>query len=208
MPCPLCDASTAITYRDGRLFHHCTECHGNYGETDEYPPGTLFIWRLHPAGVANRSPEEIYAAASLGMLQRALAMIDRVCPDCSGAVDSELEVCDDHNPGADDVCPNCGREDDIKALYRCTVCKFSTRGVPRAIVSQHPAVIAFYYDHGVDLQYNLDFQEVKRVLELEEAHEQTLESRDPLRIRVTIRYEGDELNLLLDEDMTVLKVID
>lgn len=208
MPCPRCDASTAITYQDGRLFQLCTECEGKYPETDEFPPGTLFTWRLEPAGLANRTPEEVYAAASIGMLQRTLAVIDGVCPDCSGAVDCELEVCEDHDTGTGDVCPSCGRQDDIMALYQCTVCKFVSGGSPSALVSQHPAVIAFYYDHGVDLQYNLDFQKVKRVLELGEAHEQTLESTDPLRVRVTIRYEGDEMNLLLDEDMSVLEVVD
>jgi len=208
MSCPRCDASTAITYQDGRLFQLCTECDGNFGGTTDFPPGTLFAWRLEPAGLANRTPEEVYAASSIGMLQRTLAVVDGVCPDCSGAVESELEVCDDHDPGPDGVCPTCGRRDEILALYQCSVCKFSTGGAPSALVSQHPAVISFYYDHGVDLQYDLDFQKVKRVLELGEEHEQTLESTDPLRVRVTIQYEGDEMCLLLDEDMSVLEVMD
>lgn len=208
IPCPLCTASTAITYQDGRLFHLCTECDGKYSESDEYPPGTLFIRRLHPTGVANRTPEEIYAAASVGILQRGLAMIERVCPDCSGTVDSIVEVCDDHDPGADEVCPNCRRKDQIIGIFQCTVCKFSTAGSPSAIVTQHPAVISLYHEHGVDLQYDLDFEEVKRVLDLSEAHEQSLESTDPLRVRVTVQYEGDELQLLLDEAMSVLEVID
>jgi DNA-binding transcriptional ArsR family regulator len=208
MPCPRCDASTVITYRDGRLFQLCTECGGNFGETDELPPGTLYTWRLEPAALANRTPEEVYAAASIGMLHRAVALIDGVCPECSGAIDTELKVCDEHDPGANDVCSNCGRQDEVLVLYQCTVCKFSGGAAPSDLVSQHPAVIAFYYEHGVDLQYDLNFQKVRRVLNLGEAHEQTIESTDPLRIRATVRYEGDELSVLLDEDMSVLKVID
>lgn len=208
LSCPLCDAPTAITYRHGRLFQVCTECGGKYGERDEYPRGTLSVWRLHPAGVANRTPQEVYAAASIGMLHRGLAMIDRVCPDCSGAVDSDLLVCDDHTSDPDEVCPNCGRKDDIMAVYQCTVCKYSTAGPPSSVVSQHPAVISFYYDHGVDFQYNLDFQSVTRMFELEEAHEQTIASTDPIRVRVTIQFEGDELTLVLDENLTVREVVE
>ncbi|MEF8799690.1 MAG: helix-turn-helix domain-containing protein [Halolamina sp.] len=206
--CPLCDASTAITYRDGRLFQLCTECSGHYSDSDEFPPGTLFTWRFEPAGLNDRTPEEVYAAASLGMLHQSLAMIEGTCPECSGAVTPEIEVCDEHDPGIDDVCPNCGRQDQILTLYQCSVCKFGMGGAPSGIVSQHPAVIAFYYDHGVNFQYNLDFEQVKRVLELGESHEHSLESMDPLRVRVTVQYEGDEMELVLDEKMNVLEVID
>lgn len=208
MPCPLCEAPTAITYQDGRLFQLCTECDGKFGEADDVPSGTLFAWRLEPAGLADRTPEEVYAASSIGMFQRTLAVIDGVCPDCSGAVETELDVCENHDPEPGDTCSNCGRRDGILALYRCSVCKFSTGGKPSALVSQHPAVVAFYYDHGVDLQYDLDFEKVRRVFELGEAHEQTLESTEPLRVRVTIQYEGDEMSLLLDEDMSVIEVMD
>lgn len=208
MPCPQCEATTAITYRDGRLFQVCTECEGKFGETDELPAGTLFAWRLEPAGLANRTAEEVYAASSIGMFQRALAVVDGVCPDCSGAVECDLEICAAHDPSQDGICPECGRGEEIMALYQCSVCKFSTVAKPSALVSQHPAVIAFYYNHGVDFQYDLDFEKVKRVFELGEAHEQTLESTDPPRIRVTVDYEGDELVLLLDEEMSVLDVRD
>lgn len=208
MDCPLCGAPTAITYQDGRLFQLCTECEGNMAETDEFPGGMLYSWRLDPAGLDNRDPEEIYSASSIGNLRRTIAMVDGVCPECSGAVSSQLKVCENHDLGPDDVCPNCGRRIGILALYQCTVCKFTTGGPPSSIVSQHPAVIAFYYQHGVNFQFGLDFQQITRVLELGEAHEQTLESTDPLRIRVTVRYEGDELNLLLDRELNVIEAMD
>ncbi|NIQ59492.1 MAG: helix-turn-helix transcriptional regulator, partial [Gemmatimonadetes bacterium] len=49
MDCTLCGAPTAITYQDGRLFQLCTECEGTMVETDEYPEGMLYSWRLDPA---------------------------------------------------------------------------------------------------------------------------------------------------------------
>jgi len=206
MSCPRCGASTAITYQSGRLFQLCTECGGNFDETDDLPQGTLYAWRFEPAGLVGRTPEEMYRAASLGMIHRALALIDGVCPECFGTVDTEVNICENHNPEDEDVCSNCGRQDEILTLYECSVCKYTGGAAPSDIVSQHPAVIAFYYDRGVDFQYDLDFREVKRVVELEATHQQTLESTDPVRINVTIQYEDEGLALLLDEEMNVLEV--
>lgn len=206
MDCPHCGGRTAISYRDGRLFQSCTECEGNFGETDEFPAGMLFSWRLNPAGLADRSEEEIYAAAMLSMLQRRTGMVDGVCPECSGPVDSELEVCPDHHPEANDVCETCDRRHEVAAVYRCGVCKFSTGGPPSAIIAQHPAVVAFYYDHGIHLQYDLDFDRIRIMLGLVERHEQEVLSADPPRVRVRVAYDGDELSLVLDDSMSVVEV--
>lgn len=208
MACVRCDAPTAITFRDGRLIQHCTECGGHFGETDELPPGTLYVWRFEPAGLSNRTPEAIFTAASKGMFHRVLAVIDGVCPECSGAIDTEIDVCDIHEPDADGVCPNCGRGDEILVLNQCSVCKFTSAAAPSDLVTHHPAVISFYYDHGINIQYDLDFEEVTRLFQLEKAHEQTIESRDPLRVRVTVRCEGDEISLRFDDDMTIIELIE
>lgn len=207
IPCPRCGGATAITYQSSRLYQVCTQCEGYFGETDEFPVGTLFGWRLDPAGLANRTAEEIYTATTIGMLHRSLAMVEGVCPECSGAVDLDLQVCSNHELESENVCHTCGRADQVVAHYRCTVCKNSSVAAPSDLISQHPAVIAFYYDHGVDFQFDLDFQGVTRVLELGDAHQQTLESTDPIRVRVDIRYEGDELSLVLDEQMSVIEVV-
>ncbi len=208
IPCERCDAPTAITFRDGRLIQHCTECGGYFGDTEKFPQGTLYVWRLEPAGLSNRTPQAVFTAASKGMFYRVLAVVDGVCPECSGTVTTEINVCDAHEPDADGVCPNCGRGDEIMILNQCSVCKFTSVAAPADLVTHHPAVIGFYYDHDINVQYDLDFEEVTRLLDLEKAHEQTVESRDPLRVRVTVRCEGDEISLRLDDEMTVIDVMD
>lgn len=70
----------------------------------------------------------------------------------------------------------------------------------------YPEVIAFYHDHGVDTGFDSnDFESSKRFLELQRSHEQEFISTDPLRVLVTVRYEGDELQMTLDEEMRVLE---
>jgi hypothetical protein len=207
MPCVRCGAPTAITFRHGRLIQHCTECAGYLGETEELPAGTLFVWRLEQSGLLNRTPQEVYTAASRGMFHRALAVIDGVCPECSGTIETEIDVCDAHETSADSVCPVCGREDEIIVLNRCRICKFTSASAPTDLVTHHPAVVAFYYDHGISTQYDLDFEAVQRLFELEGAHELTIESREPLQVRVTVRCDGDEIGLRFDEDMSVIDVL-
>ena len=208
LPCVRCDAPTELRYLDGRLVHRCTECGGNFGETDALPEGTLFVWRLEPAGLPGRSPAEVYAAASKGMFHRVLAVIDGVCPECSGAIETRVDVCEEHAPDGAGVCPSCGRGDEILVLNQCGVCKFTSAAAPTDLVTHHPAVVGFYHDHGVDVQYDLDVEAIQRLFELEAAHEQTIESRDPLRVLVTVRVGDDAVSLRFGEDMTVLEVIE
>lgn len=206
--CVRCGAATRISYRNGRLLQRCTECGGNFAESDALPPGTLHIWRLEPAGLSGRTPEEVYAAAASGMFHQLFAVIDDVCPECFGRLETGVEWCDAHDPADDGVCPVCGHADEILIQKRCVVCKFTAAAAPTDLVTPHPAVVAFYYDHGIEVQYGLDLAGVTRLIELEGNHEQTIEATDPLRVRVTVRYEGDEISLRFDEAGRVIDVID
>lgn len=207
IPCPYCEAPTSITYRDGRLFHLCSECGGNE-ESEEYPPGTLFFWRLDTPGLADRRPEEVSTASALSFKKRVVGMVDRVCPACSGPVEATMKVCEDHQIEENGVCHTCGRRNEVDAVYYCTVCKNHFVGPPSVVVAQHPAVIAFYYEHGIQYQYDPDIEVMNRLPALLWNHSQELVSTDPPRVTVTIRYDGDEISLTLDEEMRVVEVDD
>ncbi|MFC7044526.1 hypothetical protein ACFQH6_03075 [Halobacteriaceae archaeon GCM10025711] len=56
------------------------------------------------------------------------------------------------------------------------------------------------YEDGVDFQPRIESN-------LQSHHEQELVSVDPPRVRVTIRYEGDDLQLTLAEDLSVVEVV-
>lgn len=38
-------------------------------------------------------------------------------------------------------------------------------------------------------------------------HEQELVSEDPFRVRVTVEYEGDGLELTMDEELNVIEIV-
>jgi DNA-binding transcriptional ArsR family regulator len=201
--CHLCGAPTAITYDDEWLFWICTECDGLFGNRDGHPEGCLAGAALDPAGFTDRRPEELLNAAWAGGELR--SALEGVCDACSGPMDGSLHVCEDH--ASDGVCPTCERRDAVIARFRCAVCKQHHAMVPWWLVIHHPAVVAFYYDRGVPLQYEGDVSfQPRQELHLRPHHDQELVAADPPRVRVTIRHEGDELQLTLDEDLDVITV--
>ena len=203
--CTICGDPLAITYENEHLYTVCTGCGGNFPADEETPPGTVMGFAFDPAGLARSSAKEIFAASTCRAMQKFTMQMGGLCPDCSGPVDSSIHVCEDHD--SDGICPNCDRRDEIKARWVCTVCKNSGHGPPGGNLVLHPRVVAFYANRGVDIGYNTtDFERIVRALELMSDHDQELVSTDPLRVRVTVRHEGDELRMTIDESMDVVDV--
>jgi ribosomal protein L37AE/L43A len=126
-----------------------------------------------------------------------------VCPRCTAIVDSSVKPCERHD--ADDGrCPACGYAEAVRIRWTCSVCKYhGSASVATAAV--HPLVEAFYTDHGVGVGMTLvDYEAAAHYLSLLRAHEQELVSTDPLRVRVTVRHEGDTLELVFDDSMAVV----
>ena len=221
--CPFCGAPLAVTHEDEWLYKVCTECPGAYEGDDGGPDGYLAGAALPPAGLTGRSPEEAWAAALTRAYQDTKTLVEGVCDQCSGPVDRSLHVCEDHDHtgsgvDADDtdtdtdtdagtgVCGTCGRRFAAVAVVTCRVCKNYHAMPPRTLVVNHPAVVAFYHERGVDVQYDLDdVESVRRRTELVAGHEQEVVSTDPPRVLVTVAYEGDELRLTVDGDLNVVE---
>lgn len=206
VPCPLCDGVTAVTYYDGRLYHFCTECPGGGTGREGAPEGMLFAEQLQPAGLSNRSAEEVFAAGRFGLNQIQTMLAGGLCPRCSGAVETAVHVCEGHVEDDDGPCPACGNRSAMRVQWTCSVCKNDGFRSPNGVVLLHPAVIGFYHDHGLDVggYPSNDFETCKRAMRLD--HDQELLSTEPVRILVTVRYGGDELRLTLDGAMAVVDI--
>lgn len=198
--CPFCDASTEISYREGLVFQACTECDGTAPDRTNRD-GFLNAVKFDPAGLANRTPEELRAASRVASVQQTRSMFNGLCPTCSGPVDGWLDCCTDHDPSG--ICEHCDTPFDAWARFQCRICKDHGNASPKELAMFHPAVISFYDDHGVSIRFRADdFEGVTRGFELMDAHELDLVSTDPPRVTVTIAYEGDDLRLIFDETVT------
>jgi DNA-binding transcriptional ArsR family regulator len=208
--CPVCGASTNVLYRDERLFQVCTECDGRLGGMSHYRPGTLVSTDLDPAGVHGRTPDELLNAGFVRGMRIIQSGIEGVCAVCSGPIERWLNVCTDHP--SEGMCPTCGRRYDVMVRFRCPVCKAHSEVDPSCswLVLHHPAVVAFYYDRGIPVQYESagtgSFQPRFQEIDFGKDVGYELLSADPPRVRVTFRHEGDELALTLDEEANVVDV--
>lgn len=206
MACVLCGAPTAVTYEDEWLYQVCTECEGFSQNLDRFPSGMLNELALDPAGLdPERTPEDLFAAAWSRTLGTLYQQIQGVCPTCSGPVEATLEVCEQHESAG--ICEACGRLSETAVYYCCTSCKNDHRTLLKMVAMFHPAMVAFYDRHGVEVGWGLgDFTNVKRMLEHSMEHEVELLSGESDRIQVTAREAGDEITLTFDENINAVAV--
>jgi ssDNA-binding Zn-finger/Zn-ribbon topoisomerase 1 len=203
--CPLCGASTVVSYRDGLVFWACTECEGVAPE-ETGTDGALGLVQFEPAGLADRTPGELRAASMLVARQKSRSMFDGLCPTCSGRVDSWLQCCPEHE--TDGVCERCGLRMEILARFQCRTCEEYGVTSPKRLALFHPAVVSFYDDHGVSTRLQADdFESAKRVHDLVDDHELNLVSEKPPRVTVTASLDCDEVHLTFDETVNVIDVI-
>ena len=204
--CPLCDAPTESAYEDGWLLRVCTECEGQFGNTDGFPEGTLDAVEPKPAGFVGRSADEVWEAVGVSLHAEILAALEGACTTCRGPIERWLDLCEDHT--TEGICPTCNRQDALLACFRCTVCK-QGHGVPSTgLVRLHPAVVSFFHDHGVPLLYEAGSARNRTVGGLRPSAEITeaVLSMEPPRVRTTIEYAGERLQLTLEENLDVTDV--
>jgi hypothetical protein len=205
VPCPYCGAPTAISYEDEWLYQVCTACEGSFEGSEEQPEGYLTGVALDPAGFLDRDPEALWAAALSRGYQEIKTTLEGVCDECSGVVERTLDVCPDHDD--EGVCSTCNRRPVAIVYLGCTVCGNYHAVSPGTLVIHHPAVVAFYYDHGIETQYVNDtvgrMRDLSRLLA---GHELAVLGVDPPRVQVRIDHEGERLQLTLDETAAVVEV--
>lgn len=200
--CIFCDGATEIEYEDGLLSHRCLGCTSRC--VVEYPPSLLSQEELPPAGLVGRAPDEIYYLNRVWMNHREGSAKNGVCPECAGPmpVDS-IRICEEHDPDPthEDVCESCGSIFWGMVFHVCQVCKFFLQVPTLFYPPTHPAVISFYYDHGVEFDM-ASHEDHAHMLEYQEE----VVSEDPLRLRTTIPLEGDEIRVEFNDQMEVVDV--
>jgi DNA-binding transcriptional ArsR family regulator len=202
--CPFCDAPTAVSYHDGVVLHTCTECDG-VGTAQTDTEGFLSAVPFDPAGLAERTAEEIRSASTVAALRQIQSLFDGLCPACSGPVQGWLECCPDHDSTG--TCRHCERKFAARARFRCRICKNHSTTPPKTLAFFHPAVISFYDDHGISTRIRADdFERVRRAFDLMDTHEMELLARDPPRVAVRAVHDGDTVCLTFDETATVVDI--
>lgn len=209
LSCHRCGAPVELSYDSEYLYHTCTECEGNTGPNfnEDRPVGTLMRWDFDPSGLANRTPAEIFVAGMVKALRDFGLLVRGLCPQCTGTVEGTLQICEDHRTAGGRACSVCGTRDEIRVRYECTVCKHGDSYPADAVIYDHPAVIAFCYEHDIEHTFDLDTPRAcARLWEHISAREHELVATDPVRIRVTVPGDREHLELTLDESLDVVDI--
>ena len=207
-PCEYCGAPIEVAWSEGSLRLFCTECAGQYGRAREggttsadAPAGYLGRLPLPPAGVRDRSPDEVLPAARLSGTMDVYALSEGVCPRCSATVERTVSVCEDH--AADEtLCEACQSRYATGVGFECTNCIYKGGGGGGLALLTDDAFVEFLVDHG----YNpIAVDSTSAVNRVHQNYEEDVLSTDPLRVEFTFRLDGDALSLTVDENLNVIE---
>lgn len=176
--CPDCRGTLELSYTDERITIACGAC--------ETP---VSAFGFPPGAVAGREPEELPRLLTMHME----TLLDRLragfCTNCSGPVSPEFETESD----ADEA-----HDDDVPIVFECDRCHARADTSLASMLLTEPAVVAFHYDHGVDVRDALPWA---LAWLRESSAEQVAES--PPRYAVTASLDGETLRVVVDGALRV-----
>ncbi|MFC7156222.1 ArsR family transcriptional regulator [Halomarina halobia] len=188
-PCPLCDeAGLHAAATDNTVSVSCHGC-GRDVLALPFPPG----------GHRTNDDESLPAAFDRLHRHRVALLVGGTCPECGGRATARAEYADREGDATDaaDAADAATSPRPPRLHLACTACGYALRCPVTLAVFDHPAVVAFYYDHGIDLRerpiWNVGREWREAVL-----------SADPWCVRVSTELEGETLELLVGRDGTVV----
>jgi hypothetical protein len=181
--CPKCGADVDVWYENARFHLGCQEC-DELGIRYPIPPGSF----------DPEDPKTLLSAGATWIFRDQVSMRRGICPYCAGTVSGELT--DDREP-MDDV----GHDAfEMMAEFTCQRCHWSIYSDLPIALNNHPAVVAFFYDHEVNVFEQHPWADLSGVSE-------TVLSTEPWEVSVVFSIDGDELHVVIDEEVSVVDVL-
>lgn len=178
--CMHCGEPTSATYDDGRFTVTCSACDELIVETS-----------VPPVVVAGTDPDALPGVVSTHVLARAERLSRGFCTLCQGRVDALLT--------ADSDAEALTYRSELNVRFACRECGAEPRLNVAAVLLDHPAVVSFLHDAGIDLRETYVW-ELQSLLD----PEASVTSRDPLELELRFEIEGEALELVVDGTATVV----
>lgn len=175
--CLICGLSLEASYDNDKFVVCCPNCEETFVQFG-FPPGVL----------EGRPREELVETASHWIRAQLSFTVKGICPNCAGNITHSITTESEF------------RTHEIGLEYDCERCNRHATTTVALHLSYHPAVIAFYDDHGIDLSGKLLDSYIWTGDEYT-----SVRSEDPCRISVTFPLADDELELIVDEDLNVVE---
>ena len=180
VPCHSCEADVLARGRDDWLRIDCSSCGKLYAS---YP--------VPRAGLHHRESDEILAVFDQ-RLRRMNGLVHRgICPNCTCSMDRSVVDEAEPEPGLPFV-----------FFHECRHCFMELYTVPATGLLEHPAVISFYHDRGLDL-FTIPHWELDWMFDGDAIN---VIDDSPLEYTVDIDVGSDRLRVDLDDEGTARDV--
>ncbi|WP_435067509.1 winged helix-turn-helix domain-containing protein [Haloplanus sp. C73] len=184
--CHVCGASQEAAYLDGTFRVRCA---------DDDCGATFYRYFCPPSSLTDRERAGVLRAANERLQREIASMAKGVCPWCSGRMTSRVLPTDAEMPLRDNPAI------EHRVLHACETCDGSVYTRLGGLLVTHPAVVAFYHDHAIDVTrrhiWSLPFAASDE--------RTTVTSEDPWRATVRIDCGDDTLRIRLDDDPSVVE---
>lgn len=181
--CPLCDGAMTLHYENERVSISCADC-GTTSVNIGIPPGVF-------AGYDRESLPDVTERYARTTVQRANGGF---CMTCEGRIDPHVTI-ETPPDDADD------RPEVPLVEYECERCGADITSDLGTALLDHPDVVAFYHDHGIDVRESPLWRFVAV-----DGDSTRIRSEDPLQVSVVYTAGDDQLILTVDDALSVLAV--
>lgn len=200
--CPYCGAPGEASYSQGRVELYCTECPGLYGQNERASreaaeKGHVGGLSLPPAGVRDRTIDEIVHTASTWCHLELIAWSCDICPRCSALLTHSVNICGDHD-STDGSCGRCGNRHAIHIESRCTNCFHEMSGIFGNYLMGTPELLAFVAQQGLD--------PISEGIEWGAEWGEEILSEEPFEARFTTDVDDERVSLTVGADLSVVDV--
>jgi DNA-binding transcriptional ArsR family regulator len=185
--CIECGAGVELSYADERITIGCSEC-GNVDSEFGFPPGA----------VAGRDPETLPAALTSYMTTMLERLVAGFCSNCAGPVSPTVDPEAAELPG--DAEAGDGFVEQVPVSFVCDRCQSKATSSLASVLLTEPAVVAFHYDHGIDVREALLWS----LPWLIDSETERL-GESPPRYAVTGSLDGERLRVVVDGDLEVVE---
>lgn len=181
--CLSCGATDLVArVEDYALVHECRACDAMMGGLP-----------VTPAQARDRDPESLLESATTTTTGTFRQYRNGVCTSCGGVVDPTV-VADLGDEASSDL-------DAVLASGRCRECWRTLNGPLSMWLANHPASVAFHWDHGVDV-LSLGIRDVGEKLDSGEWEAERVGTAPP-EYEVTYSVGANVLRLVVDDGLIV-----
>lgn len=168
--CRSCGGSLEASYREDHGQVACGDC-----------GAVLTRYRMPPGLFVDRDPADLPALLNDWVRLDVTRLGANVCPVCLGRTEGRLDI------------------DRLVAAFTCTHCGMHAGTGITGLVLDHPAVVAFHHERGVDLRHD----HIWSLAWLFESDALEPDATEPPSVRVTVSLDGDELTCIVDAGLGV-----